>query len=171
MKTRLSIILTVAVLSVFAVIALVGAETIREKSRNVYHMTKVEIVPVGDVPGHIIAVADARGLTFLDDGQVATYANKIMFDVTNGSGPHWAYSISTLPDGSTRVTKAQGTTTALPSGESTFEGTFTFVKGTGRSEGIQGGGTYTGKRLAPLTPGGPADSYIDSTYTYTLPSR
>lgn len=171
MRTRLCIILTLAVLSVFAVMSLAGAETIKEKARIVYHMTKVEVIPVGDVPGHITAVADARGLTFIENGEVATFANKIMFDVTNGSGPHWAYSVTTFPDGSTRVWKAQGTTTALPSEESTFEGTITFIKGTGRSEGIQGGGTYTGKRLAPLAPGGPADAYLDSIYTYTLPSR
>ncbi len=161
----------VAILAFFVGSSLAGAETIKEKVRTVYHMTKVEAIPVGDVPGHIIAIADARGLCFVENGEVATYSNKIWFDVTNGSGPHWSYSIYTFPDGSTWVSKAQGTTTALPSGESTFEGTFTFIKGTGRSEGIQGGGTYAGKRLAPLTPGGPAESYLDSVYTYTLPSR
>jgi len=163
--------LAVAILAILASMVLVGAEAIKEKMRTVYHLTKVEVIPVGDVPGHIIAIADARGLTFVENGEVLTFSNKIWFDVTNGSGPHWAYSINTYPDGSTRVMKAQGTTTALPSGESTFEGTSTLIKGTGRFEGIQGGGTYTGKRLAPLTPGGPADSYIDGNLTYTLPSR
>ena len=163
--------LAVAILAVFGALSLAGAETIKEKTRSVYHLTKVEAIPVGDVPGHIIAVADARGLTLIENGEVLAFSNKIWFDVTNGSGPHWAYSVMTYPDGSTRVTKAQGTTTALPSKESTFKGTVTFIKGTGRLEGIQGGGTYTGKRLAPLTPGGPAECYLDITWTYTLPSR
>ena len=161
----------VAILALFVGSSLAGAETIKEKSRTVYHMTKVEAIPVGDVPGHIIGIADARGLFFIEGGEVGAFSNKIWFDYTNGNGSHWAYSINTFPDGSTRVNKAQGTTTALPSGESTFEGTFTFVRGTGRWEGIQGGGSYTRKRLAPLTPGGPADCYMDSVYTYTLPSR
>jgi hypothetical protein len=163
--------LAVAILVVFASMSLAGAETIKEKGRIVYHLTKVEVIPVGDVPGHIIAIADAPGLTFVENGEVCTFANKIMFDVTNGSGPHWTYSVMTYPDKSTRVTKAQGTTTALASGESMFEGTVTFIKGTGRFEGIQGGGAYSGKRLAPLTPGGPAECYLDITWTYTLPSR
>jgi len=172
MRTKLWFaIVAVGILAVVVAPPLAGAETIKEKNRTVYHMTKVEVIPVGDVPGHIIAIADARGLVFIEGGEVLAFSNKIWFDVTNGSGPHWAYFINTFPDGSTRVGNAQGTTTALPSKESTFEGTFTLIKGTGRWEEIQGEGTYTGRRLAPLTPGGPADSYMDSTWTYTLPSR
>jgi hypothetical protein len=158
-------------LAVFASISLAGAESMEWKGRTVYHMTKVEAIPVGDVPGHVIGIADARGLTFIDNGEVATYLSRICFDFTNGNGPHWAYGVTTYEDGSTTVVKAEGTTTALPGGASTFEGTLSYIKGTGRFEGIQGGGTYTGKRVAPLAPGGPADSYSDWSATYTLPSR
>ena len=41
----------------------------------------------------------------------------------------------------------------------------------GRFAGIQGRGSYRGKRMAPITPGGQADAWNDSESTYTLPDR
>jgi len=170
MRTKLCFaILAVAVLVCFAAAPLAGAET--AKGRIVYHFFKVERIEVGDVPGHVIGVADGRGLASFDTGEVATFLCKVMFDYTNGSGPFQAYGIFTFEDGSTKIFKPQGTTTALPSGVSTFKYTYTYIKGTGRFEGIQGTGSSTGKRTAPLIPGGPTESYADFTETYTLPSR
>ena len=56
-------------------------------------------------------------------------------------------------------------------GISSFKGTSTFIKGTGRYEGIQEGTSYAGGRVVPLIPGGPADCYSDNIETYALPSR
>jgi len=94
-----------------------------------------------------------------------------MFDFSNGSGPHWGYGVTTFPDGSINVIKYEGTTIAQEGGASSFKGTYIYVGGTGRFEGVQGKGSYTGKRAAPMSPGGPADSYSDNITTYTLPSR
>jgi len=162
-------ILAVIILAAFTIAIQAGAETV--KGRYVYHFFKVERIEVGDVPGHLIGVADGRGLVSSDTGEVATQLTKLLFDYTNGSGPFQAYNLITYEDGSTKISKVQGRTTAQASGVSTFEGTYTFIKGTGRFEGIQGTGSFTGKRTAPLTPGGPADCYLDFTETYTLPSR
>ena len=162
-------ILAVAILVGFTALSQAGAET--AKGRYVYHFFKVERIEVGDVPGHLIGVADGRGLVSSDTGEVATQLTKLLFDYTNGSGPFQAYNLITYEDGSTKISKVQGRTTAQASGVSTFEGTYTFIKGTGRFEGIQGTGSFTGKRTAPLTPGGPADCYLDFTETYTLPTR
>ena len=172
MKTKAWItIIGFVVLLVFATISLAGAKTVTEKGRTVYHMVKVEVIPVGDIPGHIVGVADARGLTFVENGDVATYLNRILFDFTNGTGPHWGYGVTTFPDGSTMVIKFEGTTTALEGGASSFKGTYIYVGGTGRFEGVQGKASYTGKRAAPMSPGGPADSYSDYIATYTIPSQ
>jgi len=162
-------ILAVAMLAAFVAPPLAGAET--AKGRIVYHFFKVERTEVGDVPGHGIGVADGRGLTSFDTGEVASTLFKLMFDYTNGTGPFQCYGITTFEDGSAKVSKFQGTTTALPGGISTFKATYTYIKGTGRFEGITGTGSFTGKRTAPLTPGGPADCYLDFTETYTLPAR
>ena len=162
----------VAILGVFIALPLAGAEkTVQEKGRVVYHFVKAEVMQAGDVPGHVVGIVDARGLSFPDTGEVATYLNKIVLDVTNGTGPHQTYTVTTFEDKSTVITQNKGVTTARPDGTSTFEGTYTYIGGTGRFAGVTGGGSYTGKRLAPLTPGGPADNFADYVGTYTLPSQ
>jgi hypothetical protein len=162
-------ILAVIILAAFTIAVQAGADTV--KGRYVYHFFKVERIEVGDVPGHVVGVADGRGLVSYDTGEVATELTKLLFDYTNGSGPFQAYNLLTYEDGSTKISKVQGRTTAQASGVSTFGGTYTFIKGTGRFEGIQGTASFTGKRTAPLTPGGPAECYLDFTETYTLPPR
>ena len=47
-----------------------------------------------------------------------------------------------------------------------YEGTFEYIKGTGRFKGIEGSGSYTGKHSTP-----PDVVYIDYTGTYTLPPQ
>ena len=146
----------------------VDAETAR--SRLVMHLTQVDMVEVGDVPGHVLAIGQQMGLTFLEDGEVGTYSGWFTADYTNGSGKHEGYAITTFEDGSTQVTRSEGTTAASEDGKtSEFKGTFTIIGGSGRFEGIQGKGNYTGKRVAPLSAG--ADGYFDQVSTYTLPSK
>jgi len=145
-----------------------AGEKVQQKVRTVYSYFKAEAAKVGDVPGHVIGVAEANGLTFPEKDEPAAYSVQVMFDYVNGSGPHWGYCMTTWEDGSTTVVKVEGTTTATQGGKiSLFEGTFTYVKGTGRYAGIKGGGSYTGKRVTPLAAG--AFCYSDATETYTLP--
>ena len=145
----------------------VEAET--SKTRLVYRLAEVEMMEVGDVPGHVIGVIQLRGLAFAN-GEVGTYSGWVTMDYTNGSGRHEAYGVVTFEDGSAHVTKSQGTTEASEDGKiSLFEGTFTYTGGAGRFEGIKGKGSYSGKRVAPLSVG--ADSYNDLTSTYTLPAK
>jgi len=161
------LIIAALALVLFASVSQIEAET--SKSRSVYRLAKVEMMEVGDVPGHVIGVLELRGLSFEND-EVGTYSGWVTVDYTNGSGKHEGYGITTFEDGSTHVSKVQGTTKASEDGKiSEFEGTFTFIGGSGRFEGIKGEGSYTGKRIAPLSVG--ADSYIDLTSTYTLPSK
>jgi len=149
-----------------------GAEkTVNEKVRDVYHVVKAEVMQVGDVPGHVLAIVDTSGLAFNQDtGEVCNYSAKIFLDLTNGTGPHQAYGMNTC-EGGTNSAAIKGVTTAHPDGTSTTEGTFSYTGGTGRFSGIKGSGSYKGKRLAPITPGGAADSFSDAVGTYTLPSQ
>jgi len=89
-------------------------------------------------------------------------------DFTNGSGPYQGYSLFTFEDGSTQVVKFQGTSKMTKDGKkSLFEGTYSYVRGSGRFEGIQGDGSYTGKNFIAAGAG----AYWDLTGTYTLPER
>jgi hypothetical protein len=165
----------------FTIVALVTAvhtapvawaeKAVSEKGRVVYHLVKTEVMQVGDVPGHILGIVDQRGLSFPDTGEVGTWSTKVIVDLTNGTGPHQSYTITTFEDRSTAMTVAKGTTTAQPDGTSTFEGTFVYIGGSGRFAGVKGEGSYRGKRMAPLTPGGTADAFMDYTATYVLPSQ
>jgi hypothetical protein len=162
-------ILAIATLAALLVAPPTGADTV--KGRSVYHFVKIERVEVGDVPGHVVGVAEHRGLMSLDTGEVATHIGRLTFDYTNGSGAFHGYNLVTFEDGSTKIFEAQGKTTAQPSGVSKFEASYAYIKGTGRFEGIEGTGSFTGKRIAPLTPGASAECYLDFTETYTLPPR
>ena len=147
--------------------ALAG-KTVQEKGRTAFHYFKAEAAKVGDVPGHVVGVAEASGLSFFDSGNIGTLSVQVTFDYINGSGPHQGYMMTTFEDGSTMVAKLRGTTTATHGGKiSLFKGKYTYIKGTGRYEGIKGGGSYTGKRLTPMAAG--AECYSDLTGTYTLP--
>jgi hypothetical protein len=66
MRTKLTFtIVTVALLAVFTAVPLAGAEkTVQEKGRQVYHVVKVEVMPVGDVPGHVVGIVELRGCLF-----------------------------------------------------------------------------------------------------------
>jgi hypothetical protein len=110
-------------------------------------------------------------LSFPDTGEVGTWSSKVILDLTNGTGTTQTYAVTTFEDKSTTIMLAKSVVTPRPDGTSTFEGTATYIGGTGRFAGIQGGSSYTGKRMAPLTPGVPADAFLDYVATYTLPSQ
>jgi len=133
------------------------AET--EKGRNVIHSIKVEEIEVGDVPGHVVGVIEDKGLTFYENGEIATMSNVFTFDNTYGIGTAQGYSIYTFEDGSTQVHKWQESWTE----EGLFKGTYTYVRGTGRFEGIKGSGSFSGKFFESIATG-----YSDFTGTYTL---
>lgn len=159
------------VASVAAASAAWAEQSVMDRGRVVYHAAKVDVMEVGDAPGHVLAIVDQRGLQTNQAGEVGQWSTKVFLDLTNGTGPHLSYTTVTFEDKSTMVTKANGVTTARADGTSTFEGTFDYIGGSGRFSGIKGGGKYAGKRLAPLTPGVPADIYQEYTAAYTLPSR
>ena len=162
-------ILAVALLGILVAPPLAGAETL--KWRQVMFNTKVEVLPIGDVPDHIIALYDQTGLASFDTGEVASVASKGTLDYIKASGIHRGYIIFTFEDGSTITAKGQGTTRTDPGAKSSrFEATWTCIQGTGRWAGIQGGGTYTGRRFAPVIAGS-TQLYLDFTGTYTLPPK
>jgi hypothetical protein len=87
-------------------------------------------------------------------------------DRTKGLGPSEGYNVTTYPDGSTITAKVKAEATSAGSGKSGSgegEGTYTWVRGTGKFQGIQGGGTFKFRVL------GPGQWYADFEGEYTLP--
>ena len=161
-------ILAVAILAILVAPPLAGAETL--KWRPTLYVQKIERIEIGDLPGHILGVAEGGGVVFFENGEVATYGWKGTVDYTRGAGTSLGYMLYTFEDESTFLHKYQVLTTADPGGKAFWwKGTFSFLQGSGRFAGIQGSGSFTGKRL-----GGPAagtQGYMDYTATYTLPPR
>jgi hypothetical protein len=73
-------------------------------------------------------------------------------DSVAGSGSHRSYAVNRLKNGEERYEKAEGThkTTVKAGGawETTFEGKFEWIGGTGKYKNIKGGGTYKGRATA-----------------------
>ena len=149
-----------------------GEKTEEIKGRHVTQISKIDVVKVGDVKGHVIGILQRRGLDFQNDKVVATYRNWVNFDLVKGKGTCEGYSQLTYEDGSTTLSKVQGTLEPLEGKRSAGKGTFTYVRGTGRFEGIKGGGSWTFKSFTPYTNDETkSDAIVDWQGTRTLPSK
>jgi len=148
-----------------------GEKTEKFKGRHVTQVSKVDVVKVGDVEGHVIGILQRRGLD-LQEGEISIYRSWAYFDVIKGKGTATGYSQVTYEDGSTTVAKVQGTLEPLEGKRSTGKGTFTIIRGSGRFEGIKGGGTWTLKTFTPCTKDETkSDAIVDYQGTRTLPSK
>ena len=152
----------VIVASLLVPVTLAAAET--TKGRTVFFVTKMEEVQVGEVQGQTVGMYETRGLSSDENGETAIVMDYGTFDFMEGFK---GYEVLTFEDGSTQWIKYQGTATPAQEGKiMLYEGTFEFIKGTGRFEGIEGTGTFTGKNF--ITYG---IAYIDFTGSYTLTSQ
>jgi hypothetical protein len=132
--------------------------------RVVTHNQKVETMEVGDVPGHVVGVAEQPGIIFVmkgpASGEIGTRKGTTYFDSVKGKGTFTGYYVYTLPDGSTLVHKATGTSKPEDGGKrAAFEGTYEVAGGTGRFAGMKGKGTFQSERVGSLQTGG--DTYVD----------
>lgn len=117
--------------------------------------TKREMIPVGDVDGHVIGVAESTGTNentgkweFLSG---ATTGSRSILDLTKGSGTQTGY-FTLSKDASAAICKYTGTvkTVLSPDGKplTTYLGEWKWVKCTGALEGCTGQGIYEGKNLS-----------------------
>jgi len=147
-----------------------GAETV--KYRVTSYITKIDVIPVLDVKGHIVGVYERRGVAVSEDGEVAAYHTRGTFDYIKRNGPFQGYTQLTYKDGSTTMVRYQGTLT-LPPGKKlpSLKGKGKYIKGTGRFQGIKGSVSFTGKYITPYSKETKGDISVDHTATYTLPSQ
>lgn len=136
--------------------------------RIVSHYIKIETMEVGDIPGHVLGVAQKIGLLFFSTGEVATYKATFYADLNKGKGPFVDYSLITDQAGDTRFIKATGTADTVSDGKKfVFEGTLECIGGTGKYEGYKGTGSFKGERIGDLKTGG--DAYFDFSMTCKKP--
>ncbi|MHB1025522.1 MAG: hypothetical protein ACYC24_07405 [Desulfobacteria bacterium] len=164
--------LFLAMLLSVTVVLLPGVSVAEEVAgRNVGHTQKVEMMEVGDVPGHFMGVSKTYGMTFYtkgpDSGEIIPRMGAGIFDVVKGKGTVTGYEVKTFRDGSTLVLKWSGTLTPADGGKRTVhEGTWEVSGGTGRFAGAKGSGTFKGEGIGDSKTG--ADSYQDWAGTLTM---
>jgi len=145
------------------------AET--KKWRYVGYFPKAELLPVGDVEGHYLAIFEFRGLAFVD-GEIAILSGVAYGDFVKGVGPVTNYIKYVFDDGSTMEAMNRFKTTAPDAKTSLWEdGKGEFTKGTGRFTGIKGSLSWTGKRVTGFTKETKGEHFCDGTMTYTLPPK
>jgi hypothetical protein len=103
-----------------------------------------EVVEVGDTEGHALYLLKIEGFNestgehkFMDGAEVDWFGSA---DYIKGNGPHTVYTKMSLND-NVVYAKAEGKSTTILSPEgkpvTTFEGSLTFTKGTGKYKNIQ----------------------------------
>ena len=140
------------------------AETLNFKSYT--YGVKSEIVPIGDVEGHVLRLSLRSGFLVFENGEVATANQILQSEWTKDAGTLLQYITLTFPDGSTIILKTQGT---VEGGSGAFRGEI--IKGTGRFEGIKG--THSSKiKPLHLEKGESSPKILgEGTINYTLPSK
>lgn len=172
MKKLLVIALGAVVLAACLGITVAGAAAVTMKSTVTSYIVKTEVVPVSDVPGHICGLYERRGVVIFENGEEAAYWNCGTFDLIKYSGPYQGYCILTYKDGSTVIIRNKGMLTIPKGGKlPVSEGTGTYIKGTGRFEGIKGTLTFKGYYITPYSKDTKGDMINFTTATYTMPSK
>jgi|APFre7841882654_1041346.scaffolds.fasta_scaffold38260_1 hypothetical protein len=157
-------------MGIFLVGDAVAGERGKIIDRWVQYITTIQTLKVPDVEGHTIHMVETKGIGSNEKwGAYLTYQTYTM-DLIKAEGTHQGYTHATFPDGSTMNMKFEGKNkgaavkfSADIVGSAAAEGTFTYIKSTGKFEGIHGGGTYKVYVL------GPGQFYSDLEGEYTLP--
>jgi hypothetical protein len=111
-----------------------------------------------------------RGVTMLDNGEVAAYSALGDYDLTKGSGVITGFDTTTFPDGSSWTTRFKGQFSVGPKGLWVIPHEGQFVKGTGRFEGISGTLVYTSRQV-DKRPEFAKFAETEGSATYTLPVK
>ena len=147
-KSKLLLVLTtLALILAFGVTTSTAQEKVKIKSKTYGVFTKYEQMKPDDTEGHTMTSYESKGVGMGSAGDV-TFLSQGMSDLVKGNGSHHGYFKATDKDGHVYFSKWQGkvTTTKSPEGRPImkFGGTWSFTKGTGKWENVQGGGTYKG---------------------------
>ena len=154
-KRAMVLSISLALISALSVTTVVGQQKTKVAGKITAAYTKQEIIDVGDIEGHGISLGESEGTNFgtgkpefMDGAQVVNLATA---DLVKGNGPQQGY-IKFAKKGDTSIAKWEGKVATTLSTEgvpiTTFEGTFSWIKGTGQLANIQGSGTYKGKYIS-----------------------
>ncbi len=131
-------------------------ERARLSGTHRFSVVQSEQIESSDAPGHALMLAQAKGSNqspgpsgFMDGAEIASAS---MADLVAGNGSNHGYDVQ-VSGGDTVFTQWTGAVTTVLSAEKTpltsFRGTWSKNRGTGRYAGIKGSGTYQGRYTSP----------------------
>ncbi len=140
-----------------------GAETMNFKFFS--HVTRSEVLPVGDVEGHNVALNVREGAVILASGDLAWMKAINSLDVVKGVQTYDQYFTISFQDGSTIIAHTKGSA-AGTSGKWAGE----IINGMGRFQGIKGTASAEIKFVPPKDGISPK-ALGEATFNYTLPAK
>ncbi|HXX35149.1 MAG TPA: hypothetical protein VEM15_11815 [Thermodesulfobacteriota bacterium] len=166
------ILFGILVISVWVLGSAIQARTETLKYKVYTYAVKQESSPISDVEGHSLGFAVRSGFYVFENGEVATVNQVTTAEEVKGGSSILLYTTITFPDGSTIISRSQGT---FGGGVPGFPASVGFkteiIKGTGRFEGIKGTASSKAKFI-PAEKGEVGPKAVgEGTYTYTLPSK
>ena len=114
-------------------------------------VTKQEVLPVTAQSGDLLMLVETHGTNkssnWMDDAQVV---NKEIDFLLQGNGPQHGYITFAKGDDTVDVKWSGIVSTVMANGQPqiSFHGTWEQLKGTGKYQGIQGKGSYTGHYIS-----------------------
>jgi hypothetical protein len=128
------------------------------------YTVKWEQIEVGDEEGHVVAVTESKQIYFDEltgERWAGQAVSMIDINLKTGQGFVQGYGSVTDKDGDKWFRKHEG----KPVGKGHWKGTWSLVKGTGKHEGIKGGGTWDEYSL------GPQESYLEIEGEFEIPAK
>jgi len=165
-KSRKFMLLFVTMASVLALCATasLAQEKVEVKMRAYAVVTEMERFEVGDTEGHFISILQNKGVS--SDGKFVRYFTT-RSDLIKGNGTLSGYGqYVEVKDGDAIFLKFDGSVSTIKSPEGklkiTFKGPYSYTKGTGKYENLQGGGTFSGGYI------GKGIMYVDVEGEYSI---
>ena len=126
----------------------VAGEKQKIKSHGAQFTVKSHEIEVGDDEGHVIVIWENKTIYFNEiTGEKSTEKAVGFADINPKTGELFSqgYAVETDKDGDKTISTWEG----KPVAEGEWKGTWKFKKGTGKYEGVKGGGTWISYDLAP----------------------
>ena len=154
-KKLIGLFISLVLIFTLGVTTSIAQQKIKVAGKHTLAYIKQNMINVGDTEDHIISLSEFEG------SNVSTGEKKLMdgaldvgmtfADIVKGNGPHQGYGKMSL-NGDVIFWKHQGKAVTILSPEgkpvTTIEGSYTWTKGVGKYENIQGSGTYKGKYIS-----------------------
>ena len=150
-KRRVVVLVGFALIVALLAVPSLAGEKHKVSGKMTMDYPEQERIEVGDTKDHALTFGTANGTNectgehaFMDGAQVV---NMAFGDLVQGSGSHQGYVKLSLGDDAVFCKWEGAVITTVPEEGApimSFEGTYSYIKGTGQYENIQGRGTYKG---------------------------